>query len=61
MLNASSERPLEADACPNVPIIVITGNSRAWCAGLHVAAAVSGKGIGGEGRVREPAAALVRD
>jgi enoyl-CoA hydratase/carnithine racemase len=49
MLNALSERLLEADVDPNVRVIVITGNGRAWCAGLDVAAAVSGEGIGGEG------------
>ena len=42
MLNALSERLLEADVDPNVRVIVITGNGRAWCAGLDVAAAVSG-------------------
>jgi len=49
MLNALSERLLEADADPNVRVIVITGNGRAWCAGLDVAAASSGEGIGGDG------------
>lgn len=49
MLNALSERLLEADADPNVRVIVITGNGRAWCAGLDVGAAVSGEGIGGDG------------
>jgi len=49
MLDALSERLLEADADPNVRVIVITGNGRAWCAGLDVGAAVSGDGIGSEG------------
>jgi enoyl-CoA hydratase/carnithine racemase len=49
MLNALSERLLEADADANVRVIVLTGNGRAWCAGLDVAAAVSGEGIGGDG------------
>lgn len=49
MLHALSERLLEADADRNVRVIVITGNGRAWCAGLDVAAAASGEGIGGEG------------
>jgi enoyl-CoA hydratase/carnithine racemase len=49
MLNALSARLLEADADPHVRVIVITGNGRAWCAGLDVAAAASGDGIGGSG------------
>lgn len=49
MLNLMSERLLQADADPEVRVIVITGNGRAWCAGLDVGAAVSGEGIGGEG------------
>ena len=48
MLNALSERLLEADADPQVRAIVITGNGRAWCAGLDVSAAASGEGIGGD-------------
>jgi len=47
MLNTLSERLLEADADPEVRVIVITGNGRAWCAGLDIGAAVSGEGIGG--------------
>ncbi len=49
MLNALSERLLQADADPGVRVIVITGTGRAWCAGLDIGAAVSGEGIGGEG------------
>ncbi len=49
MLGALSVRLLEADADPSVRVIVITGNGRAWCAGLDVGAAASGKGIGGDG------------
>lgn len=49
MLNALSERLLQADADPGVRVIVITGAGRAWCAGLDIGAAVSGEGIGGEG------------
>ncbi|MEM9650747.1 MAG: enoyl-CoA hydratase-related protein [Actinomycetota bacterium] len=48
MLNALSERLLEADQDPEVRVIVITGNGRAWCAGLDIAAASSGEGIGGD-------------
>ena len=46
MLGALSERLLEADADPNVRVILMTGVGRAWCAGLDVGAAVSGDGIG---------------
>jgi len=49
MLDALSERLLQADADPNVRVIALTGNGRAWCAGLDVAAASSGEGIGGDG------------
>jgi len=48
MLNAFSERLLEADSDGAVRVIVITGAGRAWCAGLDVAAAASGSGIGGD-------------
>ncbi len=49
MLDQLSKRLLEADADPKVRVIVVTGNGRAWCAGLDVAAAASGEGIGGDG------------
>ncbi len=49
MLNALSERLLQADADPEVRVIVLTGAGRAWCAGLDVGAAMSGDGIGSEG------------
>jgi enoyl-CoA hydratase/carnithine racemase len=49
MLGELSTRLLEADADSDVRAIVITGNGRAWCAGLDVGAAVSGDGIGSEG------------
>ncbi|MDA3038463.1 MAG: enoyl-CoA hydratase-related protein [Actinomycetota bacterium] len=49
MLDALSKRLLQADADPDVRVIVITGAGRAWCAGLDIGAAVSGEGIGGEG------------
>ena len=49
MLNALSERLIEADADRDIRVIVLTGNGRAWCAGLDVGAAASGDGIGGDG------------
>lgn len=49
MLERLSARLLEADADPAVRVIVITGNGRAWCAGLDIGAAASGEGIGGDG------------
>lgn len=48
MLAALSQRLLEADADPDVRVIVVTGAGRAWCAGLDVGAAISGEGIGGD-------------
>jgi enoyl-CoA hydratase/carnithine racemase len=49
MLADLSTKLLEADADRNVRVIVITGNGRAWCAGLDVGSAMSGDGIGSEG------------
>jgi enoyl-CoA hydratase/carnithine racemase len=49
MLTKLSETLLAADADPQVRAIVITGAGRAWCAGLDIAAAASGDGIGGDG------------
>ncbi len=49
MLRDLSARLLEADRDPAVRVVVITGNGRAWCAGLDVGAAASGTGIGGDG------------
>lgn len=46
MLDALSQRLLEADADRAVRAIVITGNGRAWCAGLDVAETASGGGLG---------------
>lgn len=48
MLRALSERLIEADQDRGVRVIVITGNGRAWCAGLDVGAAAAGDGIGGD-------------
>jgi len=48
MLDGLSKRLLEADEDPAVRVIVLTGNGRAWCAGLDVGAAASGEGIGGD-------------
>ncbi|WP_040496405.1 enoyl-CoA hydratase/isomerase family protein [Ilumatobacter nonamiensis] len=48
MLAGLSERLLEADRDPDVRVIILTGNGRAWCAGLDVGAAASGDGIGGD-------------
>ncbi len=49
MLRRLSELLLQADGDSAVRVIVLTGNGRAWCAGLDVGAAVAGDGIGGEG------------
>ncbi len=49
MLGRLSEVLLEADADPEVRVIVITGSGKAWCAGLDIAAASAGEGIGGDG------------
>jgi len=46
MLDALSQRLLEADADRDVRAIVITGAGRAWCAGLDVAETAAGKGLG---------------
>jgi enoyl-CoA hydratase/carnithine racemase len=49
MLRQLSKHLLEADADNDVRVIVITGNGRAFCAGLDLQDASSGKGIGGGG------------
>jgi len=49
MLNALSERLLEADRDPEVRCIVITGNGRAFCAGLDIKAQSQGGGLGDVG------------
>jgi enoyl-CoA hydratase/carnithine racemase len=49
LLSALSNRLLEADRDTNVRAIVITGNGRAWCAGLDIGDATAGTGIGSEG------------
>lgn len=49
MLRDLSRRLLQADADADVRVIVLTGNGRAWCAGLDVGEAASGTGIGGDG------------
>lgn len=49
MLSRFSEVLLEADADRDVRAIIVTGAGRAWCAGLDIAAASSGDGIGGDG------------
>lgn len=49
MLSGLSDLLLQADADSDVRAIIITGNGRAWCAGLDIAAASSGEGIGGGG------------
>jgi enoyl-CoA hydratase/carnithine racemase len=46
MLDALSQRLLQADADPAVRAIVITGAGRAWCAGLDVAETAQGGGLG---------------
>lgn len=45
MLELMSELLLKADRDPEVRCIVITGEGRAWCAGLDVKAQTEGKGL----------------
>jgi enoyl-CoA hydratase/carnithine racemase len=47
MLAELSDRLLELDRDPEIRVIVITGTGRAFCAGLDLAQAASGTGIGG--------------
>ncbi len=61
MLNQLSVLLLEADADENVRAIVLTGAGRAWCAGLDIAAAVSGEGIGGDSMSRPTGEFNLRD
>lgn len=48
MLTELSDALLAAEADREVRAIILTGQGRAWCAGLDIAAASSGQGIGGE-------------
>lgn len=45
MLELLSELLIKADRDPQVRCIVITGNGKAWCAGLDVKSQVEGKGL----------------
>ncbi len=45
MLRQFSELILQADRDPEVRCIVITGNGRAWCAGLDIKAQTEGTGL----------------
>ena len=49
MLFELSKRLIEADRDPEVRVIVLTGNGRAFCAGLDIAGAVVGGGLGNVG------------
>lgn len=51
MLDALSERLVEADRDRDVRVIVLTGAGRGFCAGLDLVDATSGTGIGGGGGV----------
>jgi enoyl-CoA hydratase/carnithine racemase len=46
MLDRLSTYLLKADADPEVRVVILTGTGRAFCAGLDLAAATSGGGIG---------------
>ena len=48
MLTGLAQLLVRADADRDVRVIVMTGNGRAWCAGLDIGAAASGDGIGGD-------------
>lgn len=49
MLDRLTELLLEADTNRDVRCIILTGNGRAFCAGLDLSAQTSGKGLGGSG------------
>jgi enoyl-CoA hydratase/carnithine racemase len=49
MLNLLTDYLLKADADPDVRVVILTGTGRAFCAGLHLAEATSGSGIGSAG------------
>jgi enoyl-CoA hydratase/carnithine racemase len=49
MLDALSQALIEANDDRDVRVIVLTGNGRAFCAGLDISAASSGSGIGSGG------------
>ncbi|MBN4051643.1 enoyl-CoA hydratase/isomerase family protein [Parvibaculum lavamentivorans] len=45
MLSALSSRLIEANEDPEVRVVILTGNGRAFCAGLDVKAQTQGKGL----------------
>ena len=62
MLGELSRRLVEADRDPSVRAVVITGRGRAFCAGLDLKEAASGRGIGSEETVpRRPGELDLRD
>jgi enoyl-CoA hydratase/carnithine racemase len=48
MLDQLGQLMLKADADPAVRVVILTGNGRAFCAGLDMASATKGEGIGSQ-------------
>ncbi len=63
MLKRLTELLLRADCDPDVRVIVLAGNGRAWCAGLDLAAASDGDAFdtGGEGPQLAPGEFALRE
>lgn len=58
MLELLGQLLLKADADPEVRCVILTGTGRAFCAGLDMASAIKGQGIGSQNEAAAPQTTL---